>query len=78
MKDFINKHKFGFILVIPGIIGGYLYWRYVGCMSGTCPIKSNWYLMVLFGGLIGYFLGDILDDYLKKKKSSKDELQRDN
>jgi len=78
MKDFIIKHKFGFILVIPGIIGGYLYWRYVGCMSGTCPIKSNWYLMVLFGGLIGYFLGDILDDYLKKKKSSKDELQRDN
>lgn len=68
MKDFILKHKFGVLLLIPGIIGGYLYWRYVGCLSGTCPITSSWYTMVLFGGLIGYFIGDSIDDIIKKKK----------
>ncbi|OFX84319.1 MAG: hypothetical protein A2W99_00950 [Bacteroidetes bacterium GWF2_33_16] len=78
MKEFINKHKFSLLFLVPGIIAGYLYWRYVGCLSGTCPITSNWHSMVLFGGLIGYFVGDIIDDYLKKKNTKKDELQRDN
>ena len=78
MKDFITKHKFGFLFLIPGIIGGYLYWRYVGCLSGTCPLKSNWETMILFGALLGYFLGDILDDYIKKKNSKKDEFPGDN
>lgn len=78
MKEFIRKHKIGLLLIVPGVIGGYLYWYYIGCLSGTCPLKSNWYYTVLFGGLIGYFIGDIIDDYIKKKNISKDEIQRDN
>ncbi|MDA3953632.1 MAG: hypothetical protein PF485_08300 [Bacteroidales bacterium] len=73
MKDFITKHKFGFILIVPGIIAGYLYWKYVGCMSGTCAIQSNWHTMILFGGLIGYFLGDSIDDIVKKRKTKKEK-----
>ncbi len=72
MKEFIIKHKFALILIIPGIIAGYLYWKYVGCMSGTCPITSNWHSMVLIGGLIGYFLGDGIDDIKKKRKKEKE------
>jgi len=78
MKNFFIKHKFSLLFLIPGIIGGYLYWRYVGCLSGTCPLKSNWYFTILFGALIGYFIGDIIDDYFKKKNINKDELQRNN
>lgn len=74
MKEFMLKHKYGLLLIIPGIIAGYAYWKYVGCTSGTCPITSNWHTMVLFGGLIGYFIGDIIDDYFKKKNFKKDEL----
>lgn len=74
MVDFIKKHKFGFILLIPGVIAGFLYWKYIGCMSGTCAIKSNWHTMVLFGGLIGYFVGDSVDDILKKRKN---KLEKD-
>jgi hypothetical protein len=69
MKDFIKKHKFGLLLIIPGIIAGYLYWKYVGCASGTCPITSNWHTMLGFGALIGYFIGDSIDDVIKKRKS---------
>jgi len=72
MKDFIIKHKYALILIIPGIIAGYLYWKYVGCLSGTCPITANWHSMVVFGGLIGYFLGDSVDDIIRKRKLKKE------
>jgi len=75
MKEFITKHKYGILLLIPGIIAGFLYWKYVGCLSGTCPITSNWHSMVLFGGLIGYFIGDSIDDMIRKKQ--KKETQND-
>ena len=79
MSDFITKHKFGLLLIIPGIIAGYLYWKYVGCMSGTCAITSNGHSMVGFGALIGYFLGDSIDDIIKKRKSKEnDGLQQNN
>lgn len=73
MKDFIVKHKYALILLIPGIVAGFLYWKYVGCLSGTCPITSNWHSMVLFGGLIGYFIGDSIDDMIKKRKSKEEK-----
>ncbi|MCB2194832.1 MAG: hypothetical protein KQH79_03175 [Bacteroidetes bacterium] len=73
MKDFILKHKYALILFIPGIVAGFLYWKYVGCLSGTCPITSNWHSMVLFGGLIGYFIGDSIDDMIKKRKSKEEK-----
>ena len=77
MKDFITKHKIGVILIIPGIIAGYLYWRYVGCSSGTCAIKSHWETMTLFGGLIGYLVGDTIDDIkLKRSKAKEEEISK--
>ncbi len=72
MIKFINKHKLGLLLIIPGIIAGYFYWKYVGCTSGTCPITSNWHSMVLFGGFIGYFVGDSIDDFINKRKNTKE------
>lgn len=71
MKDFFTKHKYGFLFIIPGVILGYLYWKYIGCVSGTCAIKSNWHTMILFGGLIGYFVGDSVDDFIVKRKKKK-------
>ena len=75
MMNFFNKHKYGIILLAPGIIAGFFYWKYVGCMSGTCPLTSNWQLTLLFGGLVGYFIGDSIDD--KRKKSKKNIEKED-
>ena len=72
MKDYFFKHKFGVLLIIPGIIAGFFYWKYVGCMNGTCPLTSTWHSTVFFGGLIGYFIGDGIDD-AKKKREKKEE-----
>ena len=76
MNDFITKHKFGMLLIIPGIIAGYFYWKYVGCASGTCPITSNWHTMVGFGAVIGYLIGDSIDEGIKKRKAKVENLKQ--
>jgi hypothetical protein len=54
---------------VLGAAGGFLYWKYVGCLSGTCAIKSNWYMMVPWGMVLGYLAGSMAGDWLRKKKS---------
>lgn len=66
MRMFIKKYKFEIIGGIIGLLGGYLYWRYVGCVSGTCPIKANWYTMAPYGMLFGILLGGLIKPKEKK------------
>lgn len=44
------------LAVIAGGIGGYFYYYYVGCASGTCAITSNPVMSIIFGASIGLFL----------------------
>lgn len=41
MKNWMAKNKLLFIGAALGAIGGFLYWKYVGCLMGTCAITSN-------------------------------------
>jgi len=41
---------------IIGGIAGFIYYYKVGCASGSCPIKSNPWLMTLWGAAMGYLL----------------------
>jgi F0F1-type ATP synthase assembly protein I len=52
-----------------GALGGFIYWKYVGCISGTCTIKSNWYLMIPWGMVMGFLLGSVAGDIIRKRKS---------
>ena len=67
MKTYLKKNIFIIIGIVVGIIGGFLYWKFVGCTTGTCPIKSNPLLMSLYGALTGSLLGTVIQDILKKK-----------
>jgi hypothetical protein len=42
--------------IITGSIGGYLYYHYVGCASGTCPITSRPINSTLYGAVLGGLL----------------------
>lgn len=68
MKNFFIKNKISIILGLAGAVGGFLYWRFVGCQSGTCPIKSVWYWSTLWGAAVGFLAGDFLNGLLKKRK----------
>ena len=68
MNSFIKKNKWGITAGIIGGIGGFLYWRFVGCTSGSCPIKSVWYWSTLWGIVMGYLIGDFISDFINKRK----------
>lgn len=48
------------LLTAAGAAGGYLYYRFVGCASGACPITSNPVISTLYGGILGFLLGTIV------------------
>ncbi len=74
----IKKKQLQLIFLVLGGIGGFLYWRFVGCTSGTCAIKSVWYWSTLWGAGVGYLVGDFINDILlkmKKKKEAKNDRE---
>lgn len=56
--------------LVLGAIGGYLYYFYVGCESGTCSITSSPWKSTLWGALMGYLLFDMFKRRPKEKKES--------
>jgi hypothetical protein len=78
LNKLIREKQLAFIFLVLGGIGGFLYWKYVGCLSGTCAIKSVWYWSTLWGAAVGYLVGDFINDILtriKKKKEIKDDSE---
>lgn len=42
--------------VFTGLFMGYLYYYYIGCSAGTCPITSRPLNASLYGGVMGGLL----------------------
>jgi len=42
------------LFTVTGGLGGFLYYHFAGCSSGTCAITGNPYASVAFGSLLGY------------------------
>ena len=62
------KHSVGSIIgFITGGIGGFIYYKTVGCSSGACAITSNPYLTIIWGSLLGYLIGSTLNKTNKNK-----------
>lgn len=56
MKKWFQTNKFYFIGAALGAIGGFLYWKYVGCLTGTCAITSNPVNSTIYFALFGALL----------------------
>ncbi len=56
MNDIIKKFKLEIIGALIGAAGGFLYWKFVGCTSGTCPITSSPTMSIIWGALMGSLL----------------------
>ena len=53
MKKFINKNVLYLIGAGFGAVAGFMYWKYIGCSSGTCMITSNPRNSTLYFALMG-------------------------
>ncbi|SHF99011.1 hypothetical protein SAMN05444274_11719 [Mariniphaga anaerophila] len=73
MKAFLKGKSTALAFTAVGALGGFLYWKFVGCTSGTCPIKSVWYWSVLWGAAMGYLVGDSINDFVEKRKKKTEE-----
>lgn len=69
MISLIQKYKFQVIAIVLGAIGGYAYYYFVGCKTGTCAITSSPIISSLYGAMMGYLVMGIF----KTKKTEKDD-----
>jgi hypothetical protein len=68
MKHWINANKLYIIGGLAGAVAGFLYWNYVGCLTGTCAITSNPFRSTLYFA----FLGALLFGMFQKKGRKQD------
>ena len=65
MIKFVKNNILYIIGGIIGAVGGYLYYIYIGCDSGSCPITSSPTMSVIWGAVMG---GLILSAFKKGEK----------
>lgn len=53
MTSFLKTYRLTFAGLVLGAIGGFLYWKWVGCAGGTCAITSRPLNSTLYGAVIG-------------------------
>jgi hypothetical protein len=73
MKKWFNEAKLYLAGAVLGAIAGYIYWRMIGCSSGTCMITSRPFNSTLYGALIGSLLFGLFKKENKKNRISKEE-----
>ena len=59
MTLLFQKYKRDLIGIILGAIAGFLYWKFVGCSSGTCMITSKPFNSSLYGAVMGFLVAGI-------------------
>ena len=55
----MKKYTLTIIGIAIGAIGGYLYYHFIGCASGTCAITSKPVNSTLYGALMGGLIFNI-------------------
>ena len=72
MKDWIIKNKLYFLGAVIGALAGFLYWKYVGCLTGTCSftastLNSTIYFAIFGSILFGLFIKQSVTTVTKKQ-----------
>ena len=71
--NLILKYKLTIIGVLIGSVAGYLYFYYIGCSSGMCPITSRPLNSTLYGALLGGLLFSSFEKENRPADPSPDE-----
>ncbi len=70
MKKWLIKNKLWFIGGLIGSIGGFAYYYFIGCSSGSCAITSS----PINSTLYGLIMGAILFSMFEAKPESKNNV----
>lgn len=66
--EFIYKHKLTLLGMFLGLIAGYAYYYFVGCVSGTCAITSKPINSSIYGAIMGGLLFNIFKKEIKRNE----------
>lgn len=67
MTSKLKKYKLTILGAILGAIGGYSYYYFVGCASGSCAITSSPINSTLYGVFMGGLLFNMIESKIQKK-----------
>lgn len=67
LKNMIKKEWLTLLGIALGLLGGFLYWRLVGCSTGSCPITASPWISSLWGGVMGGLLFSLFKPNKNKK-----------
>ncbi|HZI52961.1 MAG TPA: hypothetical protein VFD56_04645 [Chitinophagaceae bacterium] len=56
MKNWVTNNKLYWWGAAIGAVAGFLYWKYVGCLTGSCAITSNPVRSTIYFSLFGSLL----------------------
>lgn len=65
LKRFLKNNRLTLIGVLLGAVGGYLYWYFIGCNTGSCPITSSPVNSAIWGAVV---LGLVFSMFKKEGK----------
>lgn len=72
MKNWISNNKLYFFGTFIGALAGFLYWKYVGCLTGKCAITSNPINSTIYFALFGAVL---FGAFKKQSKTTETDKQ---
>ncbi len=64
---YVLKYKLVIVGILTGALGGYLYYHFVGCSSGTCAITSKPFNSSVYGAVMGGLLASM---FIKEKSKT--------
>jgi hypothetical protein len=73
MKKWLLTNRLYFIGATIGAFGGFLYWKYVGCLTGTCAITANSFRSTIYFAVFG---GLIIGSFKKQSKIAEPAKQQ--
>ncbi len=77
MKKWYKQNSLVILGTLVGAIGGYLYWKYIGCLSGTCAITSKPFNSTIYFAIIGALVFSLFKKNPKEKSYVESCISKD-
>jgi len=73
MKKWLLKNKWSISGVTLGALIGFIYYKQVGCGTGSCAITSNPYMSIMYFAIMGGLAAGVIKP---SKKTGKNQTEK--